>query len=187
MPLTWLYRHLRKRMEWVSGWLDGYTAMPTGAPAVLTNLMAQNQNKRSQSFWPNVEHRGEAELASAKGLVYQQTNSRNCAQKWSGFPTKLASVGIWSGRAARQEGIPRQPAAQSDLLQSSPLASRQPMVGPLRGKEIVMDVVKSCKLENRWTNKVIDGWRAKWQRRSCLIDDSWETGGSGAPLAPGAS
>ena len=161
--------------------------MTTGAPAVLTNLMAQNQNKRSQSFWPNVEHRGEAELAPAKGLDYQQTNSRNCAQKWSGFPTKLASFGIWSGRAARQEGIPRQPEAQSALLQSSPLASRQPMGWPHRGKEIVMYVVKSCKLENRWTNKVIDGWRAKWQRRSCLIDDSWETGGSGAPLAPGAS
>ena len=165
--LLWLLEHLQYSQIW---WHNGDD---------------QNQSKRSQSFWLNVKHRGEAELAAAKGLDYQQTNSRIAHKSGRVFPQSWHL--LVSGQAARQEGIPRQPAAQSALLQSFPLASRQPMGGPHRGKEIVMGVVKSCKLENRWTNKVIDGWRAKWQRRSCLIDDSWETGGSGAPLAPGAS
>ena len=191
VPLSWLYRHLRKRMEWVSGWLDGYTAMTTGAPAVLFNIIVifsiivkqfwwhnddnQNQNKRSQSFWPNVKHRGKAELAPAKGLDYQQTNSMNCAQNWSGFPTKLASFGIWSGRAARQEGIPRQPAAQSDLLQSSPLASRQPMGGPhgqrKRNRHVCGEIVQAGKqmdkqghwwVAGKMTKAVLSNW---WQLR----------------------
>ena len=132
----------------------------------------QNQSKRSQSFWPNVKHRGEAELAPAKGLDYQQTNSRNCAQKWPGFPTKLASVGIWSGSQTGGNSPPACGTIRSSAVFStclSPTHGRAPQRKRNRhGRGEIVQAGKQMDKQGHWwvagkmTKAVLSNW---WQLR----------------------